>query len=94
MNLLVMNLEKLLELLFVLFAHWLQLLLASSLMFNQPYRRDGHALLLAGDGAFSASPRVDHVTMELCAFVLVCMAKAPIYILPMWKCGCLLCEHN
>ena len=29
MNLLVMNLEKLLELLFVLFAHWLQLLLAS-----------------------------------------------------------------
>ena len=26
-------------------------------MFNQPCRRDGHALLLAGDAAFSGSPK-------------------------------------
>ena len=45
MNLLVMNLEKLLELLFVLFAHWLQLLLASRV------GKDCHSELLDKHGA-------------------------------------------
>ena len=45
MNLLVMNLEKLLELLFVLFAHWLQLLLASRVA------KDCHSELLGKHGA-------------------------------------------
>ena len=45
MNLLVMNLEKLLELLFVLFACWLQLLLVSRVA------KDCHSELLGKHGA-------------------------------------------
>ena len=41
-NVLVMNLQKLLELLFVLFAYWLQLLLS-----NEPGKRPGFAILSA-----------------------------------------------
>jgi len=41
-NVLVMNLQKLLELLFVLFAYWLQLLLS-----NEPRKGPGFAILSA-----------------------------------------------
>ena len=42
MNVLVMNLQKLLELLFVIFVDWLQLLLS-----NEPVKRPGFAILSA-----------------------------------------------